>query len=79
MKSIPLVKTFLGLVEMASGLVKFNATFSLPKWQAVKTIFFAPCLYEFQKTMRFNVKQFLKRFNSELFMYFLFMNINLIL
>ena len=29
-----------GVVEMASGLV--NASFSLPKWQAVKLIFFAP-------------------------------------
>ena len=34
MKSILLVKKLLGLVEMTSGLV--------PKWQAVKTIFFAP-------------------------------------
>ena len=41
MKSILLVKTFLGLVEMMSGLV--NASFSLPEWQAVKMIFFAPC------------------------------------
>ena len=41
MKSILLVKKFLGLVEMSSGLV--NASFSLPEWQAVKTIFFAPC------------------------------------
>ena len=40
MKSILLVKTFLGLVEMTSGLV--NASFSLPEWQAVKIIFFAP-------------------------------------
>ena len=31
---------FLGLVEMTSGLV--NASFSLPEWQAVKMIFFAP-------------------------------------
>ena len=30
----------LGLVEMTSGLV--NASFSLPEWQAVKMIFFAP-------------------------------------
>ena len=30
-----------GLVEMTSGLV--NASFSLPEWQAVKMIFFAPC------------------------------------
>ena len=41
MKSILLVKKFLGLVEMTSGLV--NASFSLPEWQAVKMIFFAPC------------------------------------
>ena len=41
MKSILLVKKFLGLVEMTSGLV--NASFSLPKWQAVKMIFFVPC------------------------------------
>ena len=33
---------FLGLVEMTSGLV--NASFSLPEWQAVKMIFFAPWL-----------------------------------
>ena len=41
MKSILLVKKFLGLVEVTSGLV--NATFSLPELQAVKMIFFAPC------------------------------------
>ena len=35
-KSILLIKLF----EMTSGLV--NASFSLPKWQAVKMIFFAP-------------------------------------
>ena len=40
MKSILLVKTFLGLVEMISGLV--NTSFSLPQWQAVEMIFFAP-------------------------------------
>ena len=45
MKSILLIKKLLGLVEMTSGLV--NASFSLPKWQAVKMIFFAPCLYHF--------------------------------
>ena len=33
-------KNLLGLVEMTSGLV--NASFSLPEWQAVKMIFFAP-------------------------------------
>ena len=41
MKSILLVKKVLGLVEMTSGLV--NASLSLPKWQAVKMIFFHPC------------------------------------
>ena len=40
-KSILLVKKFLRLVEMTSGLI--NASFSLPEWQAVKMIFFAPC------------------------------------
>ena len=39
-KSILLDKKLLGLVEMMSGLV--NASFSLPKWQAVKMIFFTP-------------------------------------
>ena len=42
MTSILLVKKFLGLVEMTSGLVKY-ASFSLPEWQAVKVIFFTPC------------------------------------
>ena len=42
-KSIVLVRKFLGLVEMTSGLV--NASFSLPEWQAVKMIFFAPCIW----------------------------------
>ena len=37
MTSILLVKKFLGLVEMMSGLV--NASFSLPKWQAVASAF----------------------------------------
>ena len=41
MKSILLVKKCLGLVEMMSGPV--NASSSLPKWQVVKMIFFAPC------------------------------------
>ena len=44
LKSFLLVKTFLGLVEMTSGLV--NASFSLPKWQAVKKILFAPCVVQ---------------------------------
>ena len=39
-KSILLVKKFLGLVEMTSGLV--SASFSLPEWPAVKMSFFAP-------------------------------------
>ena len=45
MKSILLVKKFLGLVEMTSGLV--NASFSLSEWRAVKLIFFAPCCVQF--------------------------------
>ena len=40
MKVILFVKKLLGLVEMTSGLV--NASFNLPKWQAVKMIFFHP-------------------------------------
>ena len=40
-KSILLVKKLLGLGETTSGLV--NASFSLPEWQVVKMIFFAPC------------------------------------
>ena len=38
--NIMLVKKFLGLVEMTSGLV--NPSFSLPEWYAVKMVFFAP-------------------------------------
>ena len=44
MKSILLVKTLLGLVEMMSGLA--NASCSLPEWQAVIMIFFAPFLLD---------------------------------
>ena len=40
-KSILLIKIFLGLVEMTFGLV--HASFSLPEWQAFKMTFFAPC------------------------------------
>ena len=40
MKSILLVKKFLGLIEMTSGLV--NASVNLPEWQALKMISFAP-------------------------------------
>ena len=43
MKSILLVKNCLGLVQMTFGQV--NASFSLPEWQAVKMIFFAPCFF----------------------------------
>ena len=45
MKSILLIKKFLGLVEMTSRLV--NASFGLPKRQAVKLIFFAPGMKQF--------------------------------
>ena len=57
MKSILLVKKLLGLVEMTSGLV--NVSFSLPEWQAVKRIFFAPCvifIYKRQKQTLGNSK-----------------------
>ena len=40
-KSTLLIKKFWGLVEMTFGLV--YAGLSLPKWQAVKITFFAPC------------------------------------
>ena len=40
-KSILLIKMFWGLVEMMFGLV--YASFSLPKWKALKMTFFAPC------------------------------------
>ena len=40
-KSLLLMKRFLGLVEMTFGLV--NASCSLPEWQAVKMTFFALC------------------------------------
>ena len=39
-KSILLIKKFLGLVEMTFGLV--YASLSLPEWQAVKITFSAP-------------------------------------
>ena len=34
-------KGFWGLIEMTCGLV--HASYNLPKWQAVKLTFFAPC------------------------------------
>ena len=43
MKSVLLIRKLLGLVVMTFGLV--NASCSLPKWQAVKMIFFAPCTF----------------------------------
>ena len=39
-KSILLIKMFLGLVEMTFGLV--YSRFSLPEWQALKMTFLAP-------------------------------------
>ena len=41
-ESIVLIKKFSGLAEMSFRLV--NASFSLPKCQAVKMTFFVPCL-----------------------------------
>ena len=46
-----LIKTFFGLVEMIFGLV--NVSFRLPKWQAVKLIFFAPRCFSLSETFRF--------------------------
>ena len=46
MRSILLFKKLLRLVEMTPGLV--NVSISLPEWQAVKLIFFAPCLTNVQ-------------------------------
>ena len=40
-RTILLIKTFLGLVEMNFGLV--DASYSLPEWQPLKLTFFAPC------------------------------------
>ena len=40
-RTILLIKTFLGLVEMNFGLV--DASYSLPEWQSLKLTFFAPC------------------------------------
>ena len=40
MKSVLLIKMFLGLVEMTFGVV--YASFSFPEWQAFKMTFFAP-------------------------------------
>ena len=40
-KSILLIKMFLGLLEMTFGLVYSN--FSLPEWQALKVTIFVPC------------------------------------
>ena len=40
-KSVLLIKEFLGLVEMTFGQV--HGGLSLPKWQAVKMTFSAPC------------------------------------
>ena len=41
MGEIQITEGLLGLVETTCGLV--HASYSLPKWQAVKLTFFAPC------------------------------------
>ena len=56
MKSILLVKKFLGLVEMTSGLV--NASFSLPEWQAVKRFSLHPAMVA--KFLDDNKREFLQ-------------------
>ena len=59
MKSILLVKKYLGLVEMTSGLV--DSSFSLPFGQAVKMIFFAPWLLNLHAIYRRTLHLFYKR------------------
>ena len=51
MRSVLLFEKLLGLVEMTSGLA--SVSFSLPEWQAVKMIFFAPCT---RPTMRYKLQ-----------------------
>ena len=51
-KSILLIKKFGALVEMTFGLI--NASFSLPKWQAVKMTFFAPWEIKFKPRINLN-------------------------
>ena len=51
MKSILFIKKIGGLVEMTFGLI--NASFSLPKWQAVKMTFLAP--WEIKSKPRINL------------------------
>ena len=47
-----LIKTLWGLAEMMLGLV--NVSFSLPKWQAVKLTFFAPCIMFFSRNQKYS-------------------------
>ena len=56
-----LIKMFLGLIEMIFGLV--NVSFSLPKWQAVKMTYFAPCV-----TSKQRMKQLVISFGSIVFL-----------
>ena len=51
-KSILLIKKIEGLVEMTFGLI--NASFSLPKLQAVKMTFFAPWEIKFKPRINLN-------------------------
>ena len=51
-KSILLIKKIEGLVEVTFGLI--NASFSLPKWQAVKMTFFAPWEIKFKPRINLN-------------------------
>ena len=63
-KSILLVNSFFGLVEMMAGLV--NASFSLPEGQAVKMIFSAPCslCWEFAFIPKSGMKSLFIRIDS---------------
>ena len=64
MKSILLVKKLLGLVEMTSGLV--SASFSLPEWQAVKMIFFAPCIRAKRRSSHLQCQERVPSFVSQI-------------
>ena len=61
MKSILLIKMYLGLVEMTFGLV--YASFRLPEWRALKMTFFAPYLFSKQSCL-VPVRRFLTPFRS---------------
>ena len=58
MKSILLIKMYLGLVELTFGLV--YASFRLPEWLALKMTFFPPCIV----IEKFRMCQYLYGYNQ---------------